>query len=453
MIAALFMYTVAQFSKEGSITFLAVLPLTLVFFGKRSFGQALGMAAMFAIPTVIFLFIRHNVLEHQDGKEIFSILDNFIAAEKNPILRLASAFMMSWKYLWVMILPHPLISDLGYPQMKSVGFSNWQAMLGLVTYVGMGIWAVLNIGKKHFLAFAILYYLVTFSLYSNIVYLIGTSYGERELYVPSLGFAFALAWLVCKIFNISDLSSIWNPQGKGALLWGIAGAILLAYGIKTVSRNPAWYDSYALYMADLPNSPNCAKLNYHTGLEETKRGLDEKSGTVTDSAWVKKGIDRYTKAIELYPEYHDAYGSRGVAYFRLGQFDQAEKDYQTALKYRPNDTKVLSNLGYIYFMRAQRPGNQLMLTQLDSAENVYRRSVKYDPRFVDARRNLGAVLAMKRKFPEAIEQWKEALQYDKNNATLNYYIGSAYFDMGQKEAAQPWLEKAYAIDPSLPKKQ
>ncbi len=453
MIAALFMYTVAQFSKEGSITFLAVLPLTLVFFGKRSFGQALGMAAMFAIPTVIFLFIRHNVLEHQDGKEIFSILDNFIAAEKNPILRLASAFMMSWKYLWVMILPHPLISDLGYPQMKSVGFSNWQAMLGLVTYVGMGIWAVLNIGKKHFLAFAILYYLVTFSLYSNIVYLIGTSYGERELYVPSLGFAFALAWLVCKIFNISDLSSIWNPQGKGALLWGIAGAILLAYGIKTVSRNPAWYDSYALYMADLPNSPNCAKLNYHTGLEETKRGLNEKSGTVTDSAWVKKGIDRYTKAIELYPEYHDAYGSRGVAYFRLGQFDQAEKDYQTALKYRPNDTKVLSNLGYIYFMRAQRPGNQLMLTQLDSAENVYRRSVKYDPRFVDARRNLGAVLAMKRKFPEAIEQWKEALQYDKNNATLNYYIGSAYFDMGQKEAAQPWLEKAYAIDPSLPKKQ
>ena len=40
----------------------------------------------------------------------------------------------------------------------------------------------LNLGKKHILAFAILFYLVSFSLFSNVLMLIGTSYGERVLY-------------------------------------------------------------------------------------------------------------------------------------------------------------------------------------------------------------------------------------------------------------------------------
>jgi tetratricopeptide (TPR) repeat protein len=98
-------------------------------------------------------------------------------------------------------------------------------------------------------------------------------------------------------------------------------------------------------------------------------------------------------------------------------------------------------MGFIYFMRGQ----------LDKAEEVYRNSVKYDPRFIDARRNLGAVLAMKKNFPAAIEQWQEGLKFEPNNATLLFYIGSAYRDMGQPEKATDWLERAYAIEPSLRK--
>ena len=58
---------------------------------------------------------------------------------------------------------------------------------------------------------------------------------------------------------------------------------------------------------------------------------------------------------------------------------------------------------------------------------------------------------MKKQFPQANEQWKVALQYEPRNATLLYYIGSAYRDMGQPAEAAPWLEKAYALEPSLRK--
>lgn len=432
LLASVAFYGFGLFCKESAITFLAVFPLTMWFFTSLSLGKNLRLTALMLLPAAVFLMARQNVIAAQQHKEIFSVLDNFIVGAANQGERFASAFMMCGRYLWTLVLPHPLVHDMGYPQMTPVTFADWRAVLGLLTYLGMGIWALLHLKKKHFLSFAALFYLITFSLFSNVLIQIGTSYGERLLYVPSLGFAFAVAYLFCRLFNVNDLREIWNPNGKGIALWGAAGILLATYSVKTISRNPAWFDSGTLYAADIGHSPNGAKLNYHHALELTKKGLDEATGEVLDSTWVLKGIDAYTKAIQLYPQYHDAYGSRGLAYFRLKKYDQAFDDYQQSLKYRPNDAKVLSNMGFIYFLR----------NQLDEAERVYRESIKFDPRFVDARRNLGAVMAMKRDFPAAIEQWEEALKYDPQNVTLLNYIGSAYKDMGQPEKGQPYLDKA-----------
>ena len=438
--AAVLSYTVAMFSKESSITFLALIPLTIWFFTDRSLAQNLRISALFLIPALIFLTIRHQVLSAQPYQEVYSALDNFIVAAKDPTTRLASAFMMCGLYLKTLLFPHPLISDLGYPQMKLVTFADWRASLSFLVHAGLFGWALLNLRKKHILSYAILFYLIAFSLFSNVLMLIGTSYGERVLYVPSWGYALGLAGVLLLLFQIkpetdtAPAEQVRNPNGKGMLVWGVEGAILLAYSVKTVLRNPAWYTSYTLYKADIPNSPNCAKLNYHLGIETIKEGMVEESGQITDTAWVEKAIGFHSRAIELFPEYHDAFGSRGLAYFRLGRYDQAYDDYQKALQYRPNDDKVLSNLGFIYFLRQQ----------LDSAETVYRKSIAINPRFIDARRNLGAVLAMQRRFPEAIEQWQEGLKFEPENPTLLHYIGSAYNDMGRPEQAKPWMDRAEA---------
>lgn len=452
LILAVLAYAVAMFSKESSITLLAVFPLAMWYFSPASAGKIVRVVGSLLVPAVIFLLIRKKILDAQAYQESYSILDNFMVETKNQGERLASAFMMCGRYLWTLILPHPLVCDMGYPQMKVVTFADWRALAGFFTYVGMGVWALVQMPKKHLLSFAILFYLATFSVFSNVLMMIGTSYGERLLYIPSFGFALAVGWLFCKIFKIDDRTQIWNPNGKGTALWMVVGVLLAAYSLKTVFRNGAWYDSASLYAADLPNSPNCAKLNYHNALEQIRLGMDEKESIVKDVEQVRHGIECYDKCIELYPKYHDAYGSRGLAYFRLGEvlkdpeeqrkaWDQALSDYQESLKYRYNNSEVLSNMGKIYFTR----------NQPDKAEEVYRKAVEFDPRFVDGRRNLGAVLAMQGKFPQAIEQWKEALQYADNTklATLYFYIGSGYKDMGKPELSGEWFEKAYAIDPSL----
>jgi tetratricopeptide (TPR) repeat protein len=438
LVGAIVLYGLGMFCKEGAVTYLAVFPLTMWFFTNQSLSKIAKVTALLAIPALFFLFVRWRVLSAQAYPEVYSILDNFMVGA-TPGERYASAFMMCWRYLSTLVVPVSLVSDMGYPQMKVVNFSDWRALAGFFVYGAMFIWAVINLPKKHILSYAILIYLAAFSVFSNLIIMIGTSYGERLLYVPSMGYAVALAWLICKIFKAENTRELFDAALTPA--WIAAGVLLVAYGFRTVVRNPAWYDSASLYNADIIQSPNSAKLNYHYGLELVKTGMNEKSGVVTDSTWVLKGIDTYSKAIKLYPQYHDAYGSRGLAYFRMNKFNQAYEDYTTCLQYRPNDAKVLSNLGYIYFMR----------NQFDKAEEVYRKSIQYDPRFIDARRNLGAILAMRKEFPAAMEQWQEGLKYEPNNATLLFYMGSAYKDMGQPEKAQPWFDKAYAIEPSLKK--
>ncbi len=440
-------YGLGMFAKESGITFLAIFPLTIWFFGKRSLRETMRISALFLIPVALYLLIRYKVLSAQPYQEVYSILDNFIVGAKDKASELASAFMMCLLYLKALVWPHPLVSDMGYPQMKPVSFSDWRAIVGFLLYAGMGVWALLNLGKRHLLSYAILFYLITFSLFSNVLMLIGTSYGERLLYAPSWGYALGLAWLLEKIAGKLEQSKVGKTSS--AAFWTVTSLVLVAFAFKTVSRNAAWKDSYSLYEADYPTSPNCAKLNYHRALEINNNGMDEDKNNVVDPKMIEDAIKAYTRTIELYPEYHDAYGSRGLAYFRLQQYENAFKDYQVALRYRPNDAKVLSNMGYIYFLRAQRPGNQLALTELDSAENVYRRAIQFDPRFVDARRNLGAVLAMKRQFPKAIIEWKEGLKYEPNSAILHFYVGAANCDMGDPGSAAPWMEKARQLDSKL----
>ncbi len=432
LIWALLCYAVALFSKESSVTWLAVLPLTIWFFRDEKLSRNLKTSALFIAPFVLFLAARHHALSKQNGKEVFSVLDNFmVAAPQYSMKQLAGAFTMAWQYLVTLFFPLRLVSDRGYPQFDLNHLPAGQSLLGLIILVASGIWALLRLRQKSVPAFAVLYFLTTFSIFSNVFIRIGTSYGERLMYGPSLGIAFGLAWLLYWLWQRGTISQ--------SMLWAIAGVIVALYGIRTFTRNPNWHTSFALYKSDYPKSPRCAKLNYHLGIEQAKEALDSTESHVVRPEWLDTCIASYNRALALYPDYHDCYSSRGLAYFRQKKYDEAFNDYQKALKYRPDDAKVLSNTGFIYFLR----------NDLNTAEEVYKKAIALDPRFVDARRNLGAVYAITKRFPQAIEQFEEGLKYEPRSAILWFYIGSAYRDMGQLDKAQPYLQKANELDPTL----
>lgn len=89
----------------------------------------------------------------------------------------------------------------------------------------------------------------------------------------------------------------------------------------------------------------------------TRPTLDEiygiVSSTETQKANKKKdydmAIEAYTKAIELKPDYAEAYTVRGAAYGLLGNYQQAINDYNMAIKLDPQYAEAYSNRGAAYF--------------------------------------------------------------------------------------------------------
>ena len=320
---------------------------------------------------------------------------------------------------------------MGFPQVVPVGFNDWRALVGLAALGGLFALGLRGLRPKWPLAHGALFFLATFSLFSNIFLIIGTSYGERLLYLPSLGFVMLLAW------SLGSLTAVKREHGLPGTrwFWGVAVPVLVLYGTATVARNPAWYDSATLYATDLPRVPNSAKMNFHHGIELGKQAVDDATGTVRDTTLMMDAIAHHGRAIELFTQHADAYHARGQAWLRLGRYPEAERDLRQAIALRPNYGEAYSNLGVIAFGQGR----------YEEAEQQFREALRHDPRLVDAHRNLGAVLATTRRFPEAIAQWQKGLRYDPTSAIMMQFIASAYRDMGKPEKAAPWSERAARV--------
>lgn len=442
LLLSLLCYQLALFSKENAVTFVAIVPLILYFFSRQKLPKIATMTALYMLPALIFILVRRAVIGDVLNPGETSLLDNFLVGAPNAGIRYASAFLILGKYLWTLVFPHPLSSDFGYNQIPLSNWADWRVLSSLLVWTAIGVYALVRLKTRSLWSFAILFFIVNFSIFTNLVVTIGTSYGDRLLYSASPGFALALALLLLKIFKIGEREQTALPAGilqHKSLAWA-AGAILLLYSAKTFSRNFDWKDSYTLYETDVEISPNAAKLNFHYGLEIIQKGLKAEDPHVKKQ-YFDQGKARFEKAIRIYPSYHDAYGQLGLCYYREKNFDKALENYELALKYKPNFPLVYSNMGIIFFERGD----------LAKAKEVYEKAVYYDPRMIDALRNLGAVNAMEKNFPEAIKYFSQALEYAPDDPTLNFYLGSAYSDSGQEEKGRPYLEKAYRLDPSLKK--
>ncbi len=436
---ALISYLLAMFTKENAVTFLAVFPLAMFLFSKVSLPKNLTLSALFVIPVGMFLFVRQSVLGEIKGVDKVSVLDNFIAGADGFTNEIATALMMAGKYLQVLFFPHPLVSEYGFNHFATISMGSWKALLPGLILLGLLILGIYAIKNHKILAFGILFFFITFSIYSNIFITIGSSYGERFLYFPSLGFAIAAAWGLMKLFkvDIHDAKADLKSIAKTPVLAGILGVLMLGYAGRTMARNPVWHNSYTLYNADLKYVPNSAKLRFHHALELVKFGKKETGAKAQE--WFNKAELDFLKAIEIYPKYADAYGEIGLLYYRKNDLKKAIANYEKALEYKPK-ASVYSNMGIIYFSQGQ----------FEQAKDVYEKAISLDPRFVDALRNLGAVHAQMKNYPEAIKNFKKALEFDPKNSTILYYLGLAYRDMGDLTTGKQYNDRARVIDPKLP---
>ena len=66
-----------------------------------------------------------------------------------------------------------------------------------------------------------------------------------------------------------------------------------------------------------------------------------------------EAIKEYTEAIELAPNFTEAYNTRGIAYVQQGELDQAIADFDKAIELDPELAKAYNNRGYAYYLKGE----------------------------------------------------------------------------------------------------
>ncbi|PCR84376.1 hypothetical protein CQA79_10225 [Fusobacterium nucleatum] len=86
-------------------------------------------------------------------------------------------------------------------------------------------------------------------------------------------------------------------------------------------------------------------------------------------------MENLNKAIDLDPNFSDAYNIRGITYVNQEKFDEAVKNFSKTIEINPNDKKYYYNLGILY----------IDLNNYEKAIETLNKAIDLDPNFSDAR--------------------------------------------------------------------
>jgi tetratricopeptide (TPR) repeat protein len=427
-------------------------PLSFYLFTKISISKQILQLLPFAAAAAVFLIIRFSILGG------FSLGDPPMELMNNPFLKisgnlwvpftfgekLATIFYTLGKYILLLIFPHPLTHDYYPKQIYLMSWGDPMVLLSLAIYLALAIYGIMGLLKRDPLSYGILFYLITLSIVSNILFPVGTNMSERLIFMPSVGFCLVVAILAWRLVNSAQKN--FKPVMAGL------GVIILLFGLKTVLRNPAWKDNFTLFSTDIYTSPNSAKLRNAMGGELLTQSLKEENENTQKAMW-QEAAGHLNEAIRLHPSYKGAYVLLGNAYNYLQQYDQSIAAYQNAINISDSDDDELAqgNLAITYRDAGKFAGEKQ--GDLNKALQYLQLSDQLRPNEYETLRLLGVANGMGGRQQQAIDYFSRAAELEPKNADAWFNLGAAYMQAGQVEAGQRYLDKAREIDPEVEQKR
>jgi protein O-mannosyl-transferase len=423
-------------SKESTITFLAVIPLALYYFTNSSWRKVLTSMAPLLLASVLFLVIRQVVIGHPQNQLANDLMNNPFV-EMTTGQKYATIFYTLGLYLKLLFIPTPLTFDYYPYHIPIVAWSELKAIIPLIIYLSLGVFSLWALRKKSLVSFGILYYMITLSIVSNLVFPIGAFMNERFIYASSLGFCLILGWMIAgKLPKV-----IPSASTARTITIGLLTVILTLYAIKTISRNSDWYDSYSLFTTDVNVSKNSAKGNALAGEYLLIKASHTKEKQEQDRLY-RESIKYQQKAIKIYPKQIIALFNLAAVYHMYNQdYDTVLAVYKTILKYLPDNQKVYDFFNY---MMSKYP-------DVDHKIKLYEELYTVNPARADVNFNLGAFYLLdKGDAKKALPYLEQAAKLNATDFNTQNCLGIAYGSVGKWNEAEVALENALKIKPDDP---
>ena len=469
LVISLLAFTFGIFSKENTITFLAVVPLALYYYqneNKRTADYFITLTPLL-LGSIFFIWARYKVLGSMMPPDTTSNILNNPYVHSTRAQQIATV-MITWGiYLKLLFFPHPLTHDYYPHQIAITDFSNplvWVILIGCIALVVYGIW---NLKKKSVPAFGILYFIITFSIVSNLLFNLGTFMNERFLFMPSIGFTLLVGWWLYRL-------SMASAPALQKTAVGVTSAICLLFGIKTFVRNFTWMDDFTLFLTDVKTSDNSIKCNISAGgsclqiWKKSHKDRDKRDAyrylekalklddhalnaylLLSELAYLDENPDLAFQAarnatlidpenpqgrnlLEMATNSQKAHELDPVnELLNQGKVDEAWQEVSRILEKDPDNIVAKNVRGNVLGRGYGR---------LDDAIKVFEEIVAEHPDFSSSWENMGICYAIKRDFANAERCLLHALELspDNDNIKLNlYYMYQEKGDLAEAEKYKP----------------
>ncbi|MBK7231132.1 MAG: hypothetical protein IPH93_02360 [Saprospiraceae bacterium] len=315
-------FFLALMSKENAITYLVVAPLVFYFFKNKSFGESIRLCFWLIFPAILFLIIRSSVIGFffDNGQKITDLMNNPFVGMNSGQKMATIIYCLAW-YLKLLVIPHPLTHDYYPYHVPKMNPLDILTIISFVVLLGISYFAFRLKNKHKIVWFSVLYFWVTISIVSNIVFPVGTFMNERFLFMPSLAFILTLVYFMHRY--IFDSSAMVR---KIAITF--SALLLMFYVGKTMTRVPDWKDSMTLNLAGVKVSKNSARINLFTGVSYFQLYQKE-----TDPVLKRKNLDlalRYIdRSLFIFPNYGQGLNMKAGI---LAEFHKMDKNLDLFLE-------------------------------------------------------------------------------------------------------------------------
>jgi tetratricopeptide (TPR) repeat protein len=312
--------------------------------------------------------------------------------EKMPLsARIPNSIMGYFHYLTSFVWPKDLASPYPYP-----GFWPASKVLPAVALLLALLVVAFILRRKH--PAALVGYFWFLGMLIPVIGLVqvgAQAYADRYTYLPLIGLAIAVAWVIPEILARQKI-----PR----FVFAIASvAILLGCIVATTKYLPVWRNTETLFTHTLQHTKNNAFAHNNLGTHFVENGR------------FQEAIIHANEALRIVPTYQEPHTTLAFGYGMSQRLDEALPAYERALKFEPKNAQLHNGYGAALAQKGR----------LEEARAAFSRAVEVNPNFAEARHNLGRSLLDLGRAAEAIPHLQEAIRLKPDYATAQKSLALA----------------------------
>jgi tetratricopeptide (TPR) repeat protein len=289
-------------------------------------------------------------------------------------------------YVRLLFFPADLVVDYA-PAVVSVYHSwnvvNTSGVLLAMLFLGVG-WVSWRQGPlrptghaNRAVGFAVVWFVISISPVSNLPFLSGVLLAERTFYLPSVGFAAGIGWV---------LMTVW--QSRRRVFWPVLALVVGLMSYRTYTRNPTWKDNLNVFDTLLNEHP------------ESGRGQWVMGDAFFQTGQVSPSLERYRLAVGIIGGHYTLLAEISRRLMGAEKYDQAE----FLLLYAYNDRPEFGTApGLLALVHARRE-------EWEEAEEWARRALDRDSDEGIVHHVLASALTAQERYSEALPAREAAIE-------------------------------------------